>query len=110
MQSPATTYNLRCGETAQSIRIAPDESVVVGRDPKNCDIVLGGTGVSRIHVRLTNRGGQLMMEDLKPRQHMVLNGEIVPFCDHRQLMPGDLLAFCGYGFVVEAGACAGLSG
>lgn len=97
----ATSFRLTCSRMGQVIRIAPGESLTVGRVGGGADVGLPDMCVGRRQLRLTNSDGVLTLEDLRPRQSMLLNGERFPFGCSRGLKPGDRLDFRGYSFVVS---------
>lgn len=55
--------------------VAP--SLTVGRDA-SAELVVGDAGVSRIHVRLENRGNAVYVTDLGSRNGTFVNGDTVP--------------------------------
>jgi predicted component of type VI protein secretion system len=95
-------YQLRCLLTHLCIRVAAGQSLTVGRSPEVVDVCIPDPNVSRQHLRLGNQGGRLTLEDLNPRQQMILNGKHLPFLQSFELSPGDRLEFSGYCFLVEA--------
>lgn len=61
------------------------EELVIGRNP-TCDIVLAHPAVSRIHARLSFRGGSWILQDLGSTNGTLVNGSQVGRC---KLRPGD---------------------
>ena len=51
-----------------------DFSLLIGRHA-DCDVVLGGTGVSRRHARLSSMNGLILIEDLNSTGGTFLNGD-----------------------------------
>lgn len=54
------------------------QSYIIGTDPLTCDIVFHDTSVSRQHARITvNPDESLSIEDLKSRNGILVNGELI---------------------------------
>ena len=96
----AHTYHLGCERTTLAFRVEPGESVSVGRSSQ-ANIRLAHRSASKLHFRLSNRDGHLLLKELLPRQFMVLNDARFPPGGTRELSPGDRLAFVEYELVVE---------
>jgi FHA domain len=63
-----------------------DTELVVGRDPKSCDVVLEHPTVSRRHAQLHHRDGAWVLQDLDSTNGTRINGKRVARC---RLEPGD---------------------
>ena len=63
-----------------------DAELVVGRDPKSCDVVLEHPTVSRRHAQLHHRDGAWVLQDLDSTNGTRINGKRVARC---RLEPGD---------------------
>lgn len=63
---------------------------VIGRHP-TCDLVLTSPQVSRVHGRIVYLDRSYYFIDVGSASGSVLNGEIVPLAEPRQLQFGDLL-------------------
>ena len=48
---------------------------LIGRDRRQCQVVFDGSGVSRVHARISALGTQFMLEDCKSRNGTTLNGK-----------------------------------
>lgn len=70
----------------------PQGSLIVGRDSA-CDIVLRRTAVSREHVRVSQEGGEVMVEDLGATNPARLRGRSLQ--TRERLRVGDTLDVCG---------------
>jgi serine phosphatase RsbU (regulator of sigma subunit)/pSer/pThr/pTyr-binding forkhead associated (FHA) protein len=51
--------------------------VIIGREAKDCDVVIPNQAVSRVHAQITEQGGQFFLEDLKSRNHTYLNNKLI---------------------------------
>ena len=82
--------------TAQGTRYDLEKAVtVLGRHPE-CDVILDAGAVSRQHARITRRGQELLLEDLKSRNGTYLNGHMIS--GSTALTDGDLLRICDLEF------------
>jgi pSer/pThr/pTyr-binding forkhead associated (FHA) protein len=73
-----------------------DEITVIGRDPTN-DVELRHPGVSRIHARVRRQADGFYIEDLRTRNHTIVNGlhlELAP----QKLEDGDQIEIVRYVF------------
>ena len=61
----------------------------IGRDPEN-NLVLRDTRISRNHARIMNQNGQFLLEDLKSRHGVFVNGERI---ERRPLRNSDRIDF-----------------
>ena len=94
------TFLLRCLNARHDMRLAPGQSLVVGRG-ELADIVLPYPAVSRRQFRLTNEGGRLIIRDLFARSGTCVNGHYIRDDDPQELVAGDHVDFCELLFVVE---------
>jgi adenylate cyclase len=68
------------------------ESIVIGRDSSQCDVVLMNTSVSRRHARLSvGRGSTLQIEDIGSTNGTSINGERIATGVPHPLAPGATL-------------------
>lgn len=76
-------------------------TVVIGRNPKTCDLVLEHFAVSRKHARILKVDNCRYIEDLESRNGVLLNGKkIQAGVEGRQrLYPGDLLEIAAFEFI-----------
>ena len=82
--------------TAQGTRYELDQAVtVLGRHPE-CNVILDAGAVSRQHARITRRGDELLLEDLKSRNGTFLNGHMISGLT--ALSDGDMLRICDLEF------------
>lgn len=64
--------------TNQGARLPLDKSVmIVGREAKDCDVVIPNQAVSRVHAQISQVNGQYFLEDLRSRNHTYLNNKLV---------------------------------
>jgi serine phosphatase RsbU (regulator of sigma subunit) len=83
------------GAPNKSIPLSGD-LMVIGRDEKECQIVIPHTAVSRKHAQLTRVGSQYYIEDLKSRNKTFVNSKEVPA---RQLLrQDDRIKICDFLF------------
>lgn len=78
-------------------------SLVLGRNPKRCGLVLDHFAVSREHARIEVVEGVAYIEDLQSRNGVLVNGRsIPPGAEGRQrLFPGDRIEIATFEFVYE---------
>jgi hypothetical protein len=76
----------------------PHEDLLVGRDARTCDVVLGDRTVSRRHARLRHGDGAWIIQDLRSTNGVSVNGEAVGRC---RLRPGDQLTLGGQRLEVD---------
>ncbi len=84
---------------------APNKSIplvadlmVIGRDEKECQIVIPHTAVSRKHAQIVASGGQFFIEDLKSRNKTFVNSKEVLSPGRQPLKPDDRIKICDYLF------------
>ena len=86
------------GDTPVTLRLRPGTTKTVGRTAR-ADFVLVAPLVSRVHCRLTaDPSDQLVVEDLKSTNGVIVNGERV---DRAVLRTGDTLIVGRVEFVVR---------
>jgi len=51
--------------------------IIIGREAKDCDVVIPNQAVSRVHAQITQQNGQFYLEDLKSRNHTYLNNKLI---------------------------------
>ncbi|MBI2480587.1 MAG: PAS domain S-box protein, partial [Planctomycetia bacterium] len=78
-------------------------SVVVGRNPKACDIVLEHFAVSREHARIEMIDKKRYLQDLDSRNGVLINGKVIkPGLQGRQpLYPGDRIEIAAFEFIYD---------
>jgi DNA-binding NtrC family response regulator len=79
---------LSLGDEKQLRSLTHGESLTVGRSAE-ADVVVDDSRVSRLHARLTNRGGTLVVEDLESRNGTRVNGH--PVTSARPAARGDVI-------------------
>jgi serine/threonine protein kinase/ABC-type multidrug transport system ATPase subunit len=88
------------GEAPHLTVTVQDQPIVFGRDP-SCQQVLTVPMVSWRHARLSRRGGQLTLEDLKSTNGTYVNGQRIT--GSVVVKPGDVIALGSYSFTLTAG-------
>lgn len=89
-------YLIAINGTAQGTRYDLENAVtVLGRHPE-CDVILDAGAVSRQHARITRRGNELLLEDLRSRNGTYLNGRMISGLT--PLTDGDLVRICDLEF------------
>ncbi|MEN9554982.1 MAG: hypothetical protein RLZZ232_1268, partial [Planctomycetota bacterium] len=73
---------------------------VVGRNSKQCDLVLDHTSISKQHCMLVKTDGLVYLRDLGSTNGTRVNGQRVI---RGALLPGDLLSFAGLNFRIHMG-------
>lgn len=83
-------------------RVPLDKPVLtIGREAKDCDLVVPNQAVSRVHAQIVLVNGQHFLEDLKSRNHTFLNNKQV---DSRQLLrDNDRIKICDTLFTFHSG-------
>lgn len=66
--------------------------VIIGREAKDCDIVIPNQAVSRVHAQITELNGQYSIEDLKSRNHTYVNNKLIEA--KVQLRDNDRIKIC----------------
>jgi serine phosphatase RsbU (regulator of sigma subunit) len=61
------------GSSAGQAHVLNADSVVIGRDEKECDIVINNHAVSRKHAQIIKSSGQYYIDDLKSRNKTFVN-------------------------------------
>jgi phosphoserine phosphatase RsbU/P len=74
------------------------ELMVIGRDEKECQIVINHTAVSRKHAQISRVGTQFFIEDLKSRNKTFVNSKEVPHPQRQALKPDDRIKICDFLF------------
>ena len=78
-----------------AFRLCRDESVI-GRTPHGqADIQIPDLHVARAHVRIVRRADGYYIEDLRSRNHTIINGVRLEPDGLRQLVDGDRIALAG---------------
>jgi hypothetical protein len=75
-----------------------DGQLIVGRDPKSCDVVFEHPTVSRRHAQLHHRDGAWVLQDLDSTNGTTINGKRVTRC---RLEPGDRIGLGRQSVVVD---------
>lgn len=78
-------------------------SVLIGRNPKVCDIVLDHFAVSREHARIQTIDNYRYLEDLDSRNGVLLNGKAInPGTEGRQILhSGDRIEIAAFEFIYD---------
>ncbi|MDY3551814.1 SpoIIE family protein phosphatase [Gemmata sp. JC717] len=71
-------------------------SIVIGRDEKECQVVIPHHAVSRRHAQIVRSGGQFYIEDLKSRNRTFVNSKEVPPGGRQALKPDDRIKICDF--------------
>ncbi|MBD1846074.1 FHA domain-containing protein [Cyanobacteria bacterium FACHB-63] len=97
------SVNFEQGEfQVHQLRSHPDQTEwVIGRS-MTCDLVLASPEISRVHGRIIYRNSAYYFIDTGSASGSMLNGEIVPAEEPRQLQSGDLLQLGGTFLHIEA--------
>ena len=66
---------------------------LIGKDPKRADGILQADTVSRIHARILEREGELLVEDYNSTNGTYLNGKLLSMNTPAKLKEGDRLVF-----------------
>jgi sigma-B regulation protein RsbU (phosphoserine phosphatase) len=72
------------------------EPQVIGRDQEKCQIVIPHHAVSREHAKITVQNGAYFIEDLKSRNHTLVNSKVV--AGRTALRPDDRIKICDFLF------------
>src|SRR5947209_3381405 len=75
---------------------------ILGREAKDCDIVIANQAVSRVHAQISNIQGQYFIEDLKSRNKTYLNNKLVE--GRAALKDNDRIKICDSMFTFHGGA------
>ena len=92
------------------VRHLKSGSLVIGRNPRCCDVVLDHFAVSREHARITVADGVAYLEDLDSRNGVLLNGRAVPPgpTGRQRLYSGDRIRIATFEFVYEEDPSSGV--
>lgn len=74
---------------------------ILGREAKDCDIVIANQAVSRVHAQICNVQGQYFLEDLKSRNKTYLNNQLVE--GRSPLKDNDRIKICDSMFTFHTG-------
>ena len=74
-------------------------SIVIGRSPEDCQLVIPGNAVSRKHAQITFSGGDYFIEDLRSRNKTYLNSKEV--VARTALKHGDRIKICDFLFTFK---------
>src|SRR5439155_10503095 len=98
----ASLLVLKGGTPGQRIPL-DKPSVILGREAKDCDVVIANQAVSRVHAQITLAQGQYFIEDLKSRNKTYVNNKLIeaktPLADNDRVKICDFL--CTYHAEVE---------
>lgn len=85
-------------------------SLVIGRNPRCCDLVLDHFAVSREHARITVADGAAYLEDLDSRNGVLINGLPVPtgLTGRQRLYSGDRIRIATFEFIYEEDPSSGV--
>ncbi|WP_231362279.1 MULTISPECIES: M4 family metallopeptidase [unclassified Thioalkalivibrio] len=97
------TWSLRAMDGSESIPLHGDllrsgEGVVIGRAPELAHVCMQSRQVSRRHLRLFERNGQLRFEDLYSSHGTQLDGHTVPPFSPEPLNEGQILGLAGFSY------------
>ncbi|MBY0459174.1 MAG: FHA domain-containing protein, partial [Gemmataceae bacterium] len=70
--------------------------LVIGRDEKECQVVIPHHAVSRKHAQVVRTGGQFYIEDLKSRNRTFVNSKEVAPPARQLLKPDDRIKICDF--------------
>ncbi len=74
----AVSFSMRSGdERSLSFGLKDGEEVVLGRDAAECNFTLPDVAISRVHCRIANIGGNILVEDLGTTNGTYVNDERV---------------------------------
>ncbi|MCK4376374.1 MAG: FHA domain-containing protein, partial [Candidatus Brocadiae bacterium] len=74
----AVSFSMRSGdERSLSFGLKDGEEVVLGRDAAECNFTLPDAAISRVHCRIANIGGNILVEDLGTANGTYVNDERV---------------------------------
>jgi serine phosphatase RsbU (regulator of sigma subunit) len=74
---------------------------ILGREAKDCDIVIPNQAVSRVHAQITELNGQFFLEDLKSRNHTFLNNKQIE--GKQPLRDNDRIKICDAMYTFHTG-------
>ncbi len=74
------------------------DMMVIGRDEKECQIVIPHHTVSRKHAQIASTNGQFYIEDLNSRNHTYVNSKQVVHPTRQALKPDDRIKICDFLF------------
>ncbi len=74
---------------------------ILGREAKDCDVVVANQAVSRVHAQITEVNGQYFIEDLKSRNHTYLNNKQIE--SKQPLRDNDRIKICDAMFTFYTG-------
>lgn len=74
------------------------DTLVIGRDEKECQIVIPHHAVSRKHAQIVRANGQFYIEDLKSRNRTFVNSKEVAPVGRQPLKPDDRIKICDFLF------------
>jgi PAS domain S-box-containing protein len=78
-------------------------TIVFGRNPRQCDVVLDHFAVSREHARITLVDGIAYIEDLESRNGVLVNGQVIAAgsAGRKRLYSGDNFRIATFEFIYE---------
>lgn len=78
-------------------------TIVFGRNPRQCDVVLEHFAVSREHARITLDDGIAYIEDLDSRNGVLVNGQVIAAgpAGRQRLYSGDCFRIATFEFIYE---------
>jgi phosphoserine phosphatase RsbU/P len=74
---------------------------ILGREAKDCDVVIPNQAVSRVHAQITEVNGQYFLEDLKSRNHTYLNNKQIE--GKQTLRDNDRIKICDAMYTFHTG-------
>lgn len=75
---------------------------ILGREAKDCDVVIPNQAVSRVHAQITEVNGQFFLEDLKSRNHTFLNNKQIE--GKQPLRDNDRIKICDAMYTFHTGS------
>ena len=78
------------------------DEFIIGRDPKNADLVLTDPGVGRIHARIIRRAGSFLISDLGSKNGTSLDGKKLLRHEETLLPDRCILQFADRAFYFQA--------
>ncbi len=74
---------------------------IIGKDKKGADIVIDSNAVSRVHARIYEQGGMLMLQDLNSKNGTFKNGIQLEINESVLLQSGDEVCFANLQYIYE---------
>lgn len=70
----ASLHVLKGANAGQRIALTKS-TIILGREGKDCDVLIPNQAVSRVHAQITHVNGEYFIEDLKSRNHTYVNNK-----------------------------------